>query len=227
VAIARSAWSAGADWLLFKSGPVGVDRGSHAHMDALEFLWQSATGFRIVDRGTESYNGEDALREASTSTREHNTAFVDGLSQASRVGRFAWNCLPAVEGGPPTESAGAWSASGTARYEAGGFEILHRRRIEASEPGIGILDRLECAGRHRAGATLRFAGELEWHAETRLLVGHRGKLRLSWEGWQAPAIERATWSRSYGRREPATVVRFAAGMLDTFEGRIRLECADD
>ena len=89
-------------------------------------------------------------------------------------------------------------------------------------------DRLECPGAHLAGATLRFAGSLAWDATSRLLVrSDRRSLRVSWKGWGEPVEESTSWFRTYGRGEPATVLRFSTAMVDAFEGEIRLEPGDD
>lgn len=69
-------------------GPVGPDGlMAHAHGDILSFEWSVHDQRVIVDPGVFEYN-PGRRRDASRSTREHNTVTVDGREQCDFYGSF-------------------------------------------------------------------------------------------------------------------------------------------
>ena len=227
VSVIRNGWSRDADWTLFRCGPAGVGKGGHAHMDQLQVLWASH-GFRLVDPGTPTYNGDDELRRRSTSTPSHNTAYVDDRSQAERSGRFIWSELPCGEGGSIEEDGSRRRVTGTVRYGATEEKIDHRRVVEVRPGALALTDRLTCNGEHRAGLSLLFADSLEWDSGSRRLVRPDSRaLRIEWQGWATLRVESAFHYPCYGRPAPATRLILASPMSDHFEGRVDLEVGDE
>ncbi len=227
VLVHRDNWTRSADWLLFRCGPAAGGRGAHAHADQLEVLWSTASGFRLVDPGTPTYGGDDAIRWSSTSTLAHNTVSVDGASQAERLERFAWRELPAGQLVENREEGRVLRATGRLRFAASGVEATHERTIEKTETALEIADRVRCGGSHRVAASMLFRGTLKWDALAQRLVRENGAaLGLSWRGWADLSLELSSWSPVYEQSQPATRVVLSSAMRDQFDGVIRLERRD-
>lgn len=91
--------------VLLDCAPLGLPpRYEHGHADALELLvWHRGMPI-AVDPGTGLYNGNRVWRDYFRSTAAHNTVTIDGRSQCTPAGPFAWTrCFrvtpyPIVEG---------------------------------------------------------------------------------------------------------------------------------
>jgi len=78
----RTGWSESDSFLYFDCGPMGMGPGGHAHADALGFELNVSGRPLIIDPGTFNYTALPEWREYFRSTFAHNTATVNGVSQA-------------------------------------------------------------------------------------------------------------------------------------------------
>ena len=183
-----------AQWLLFKCGPMG--EGCHGHADQLQVLARGRV--TLLDPGTPTYNGDDALRDASTATAAHNPVTVDGRSQAERAARFRW--------GTRTDGAGLALAEGGVRGQVRYGDVAHARRARWDGRALVLHDDVACPGEHEVTASLLAPGPL----------------RIEHDGWERVREEPATWSPVYADVRPAVRTVLRARMRDRFRGRIAI-----
>jgi hypothetical protein len=89
--VMRDGWTPQSNYLLLDCGPHGSLNGAHAHADALAVLGLSARGRHLlVDSGTYTYTGSNALRDRFRATAAHNTLTVDGESSSVPESAFRW-----------------------------------------------------------------------------------------------------------------------------------------
>lgn len=212
-------------WALSRCGSAGVGRGGHAHMDQLSVLWESTSGWSLVDPGTPTYNASDVIREESTSTRAHNSVSIDGHSQAERTGRFAWNRLPCAMLGEAADHPWGWEAEGVVTYSTASGQVRHKRRVALRDTALVLRDSIEIPGEHRASARLLV------HAGQRAAPAWNGRLGcaaadglppllISKDGWSAIRAESATYSPIYASHEAVLGIVVEATFRDAFSATI-------
>ena len=207
--------------LVIDGGPQGTGRGGHGHADALS-LCLSVNGCEwLADSGTFSYVWRGTARDSLRGTAAHNTLQVDGLSQASPDGPFAWRSLPKVR-------VDRWVTGETFDLFAGNHTgycrltdpVVHRRWVFHLKSGFWFVrDLAEGEKVHQldlfwhfaagfvprtdaAGNSVFFARDQEPDGGTLTLIPLQGH---SW----AQEISRGSVSPVYGRQEPAAVLRFS------------------
>lgn len=216
-----------ASWAALRCGPAGVGRGAHAHMDLLAVLADLDGAWSVIDPGTPTYGGPDALREASTATRAHATVAVDGRSQANRLGRFEWDALPSARVLEIRHDGTCWSLRAETGYALDGRPVLHRRTARLFRDRLEIDDDLGIEGEHEASMALLLCGRDRalgrWDEPTSSVVAPAlPRLRVEVSGWSAIAAQVDTTSAVYGRAEPVLGLRLGARFRDRLTARITL-----
>jgi hypothetical protein len=208
--------------MVVDAGPQGTGSAGHGHADALS-LCLSVNGREwLTDAGTFSYLSSDTARDAFRGTAAHNTLQVDGLSQASPDGPFAWGSLPQVR-------LDRWVTGETFDLFAGSHRgycrltdpVVHRRWVFHLKPGFWFVrDLAEGSEVHQldlfwhfapgitlhndaAGRSACLSGDQEPGGDALMLVpleGHRWEMEIS----------RVSVSPVYGRQQPAAVLHFGA-----------------
>ncbi|MFN8545800.1 MAG: heparinase II/III family protein [Candidatus Binatia bacterium] len=204
------------DRLVFDVGPLGyLPHASHGHSDLLAVLVDVAGEEVLVDRGTFAYWDTEGRRNRFRSTAMHNTVEIGGRDQADAFDPFKWLNIPGsrcVAGRLAAEFdwVEAWH-DGYRRLRPG---VRHRRGVLGVDGGWVVVDWLEGGrGWHRVVRS--------FHAAPAVRVAHHGELGVvlrtpsgnglvirdvTGEGTRVE-IGSAEDSASYGRLEPATVVR--------------------
>lgn len=219
-AVWRSSWQPDATWVLFRCGPVGVGNGAHAHMDQLSVLFESAAA-RLVDPGTPTYNGDDALRASATGTAAHSALCLDGASPAERTGRFSWSHLPEAALLEAEESDDGWHARGRLVYRASTGEAVLTRQVEVRERELVLRDTARVGGEHRAGLTLLFDGARTVGGRAdEIALADGSRLTLSFRGWSEARAVAATHWPVYADARPALRLTLDAAFRDGFEAMV-------
>ncbi len=86
----RDGWASESSYLLIDCGPHGALSGGHAHADALSFEFAAGASW-LIDPGTFTYTGDAQARDEYRGSAAHNTLIVDGQSQSTPSGPFAWS----------------------------------------------------------------------------------------------------------------------------------------
>jgi hypothetical protein len=194
----------------------------HSHADLFSFELQAGEDRVLVDSGTYAYYPSRKWRDYFRSTSAHNTAVVDGQSQAIGLSRdhFGWVAFPKPD-------VRAWLSDERLDYfdaEHDGYRRLaqsvsHRRRVLFVKPDCWlIIDDFEGSGIHRCELFFQFAAgnvQLEGprHAISRRPWGNLDIWQLT-EPDEADIVsgrepELRGWvSLGYGERHPAPSLRF-------------------
>jgi len=151
-AVQRSRWHPDATHMVFDTGGMGILTGGHAHADALSITLHSNGREILIDPATFVYNCKPEWRAYFRSTAAHNTATVDGQSQVSAAGPFAWKtrmntrCSSALL---PTHRASVrWHEGEHDGYRS--LDVTHRRCMMQTPGGYWlVLDRFAGSGPHR------------------------------------------------------------------------------
>ena len=221
IAIFRSDWGIESDWLLFKCGPMGVAHGAHAHPDNLQILWQKKGWPSLKDPGTPTYNGDQTLRNGSTSTYTHNTVCVDGCSQAVRQSRFVWRELTHGEQLHAEQEANRWKANGSITYDVEGQRVKHERVVEVEGQRVAVIDTVQCTGGHKLALGFLFEGSLRWDAlNSQIFAPGRVTIDVAYSGWRTVLTEDTYTCPIYNVKDTATRLVFSADMNEVFEGTI-------
>jgi Heparinase II/III-like protein/Heparinase II/III N-terminus len=205
--------SARGDHLVVDGGPHGYLNGGHAHADALSVSLAVAGVPLLVDPGTGSYTVDAALRDRLRSSQLHNTLVIDGRSQSTARGPFAWSHTA-------NSRVRRWRTHDAFDYFEGehdGYAPLQHRRHILMVLGdlLVVADLLRGPGHHTAA--------VHWHVDPRWTVTARGRVvsfaragaccqfvvpngqverfvadRETGLGWHAPV---------YGRVKPLTSLR--------------------
>ena len=227
--------------LVIDAGPQGTGNAGHGHADALSVCLSVNGREWLADSGTFSYvsNGGTAIltaaqqgvdarathggteRDSFRATAAHNTLQVDGLSQASPDGPFAWRWLPQVR-------VDRWVTGETFDLFAGnqtGYcrltdPVVHRRWVFHLKSGFWFVrdlaegkevHQLDLFWHFAAGIVPRndaasnsvfFARDHAGDEETLALIPVEG------HGW-GQEITRGNNSSAYGEQEPAAVLHFS------------------
>jgi uncharacterized heparinase superfamily protein len=205
--------------MVVDAGGVGQgNNGSHAHNDTLAFDLYAWGREVMPDRGTGTYSADLSLRNRFRSTLAHNTLQVDG----EEINPFPDEPFRLIPADAPR--ALRWRVGKRyvyLRVEHRGYRrlrhgVVHRRTILMNRTSgvFHVEDRLEGKGGHRFLAGFHLApgwtvatGDSGWTARSR--EGDCG-LTVVWT-WRPKAcrvgVEDDLHSPSYGRTEPARVVR--------------------
>ncbi len=205
--------SAGAQ-VFFDAGDIGMEgHGGHGHNDTFSFELWTEGGPLIVDPGTYAYTADVALRNKLRGTASHNTVMIDGVELAEFSG--LWNILEdqtrvQIDEWNAGERATTICATHRA-YERLHLPVRHRRRmiLDHSNDRLFIEDAIVGMGRHVVMASFHLAPNVRaCVVNDRLVELVRGDRRYWIECSQGRVrLESAVFSRSFGRREPTTVVR--------------------
>lgn len=207
---------AGGDHLVFDAGPHGYLNGGHAHADALSIVLTVAGRPLLIDPGTGTYTLDSDVRDRFRDSAMHNTLVLGGRTQSQPAGPFHWRSRASARAAcwcsAPARSGGCDYVEGT---HDGYLPVVHVRAVLAVH-GIGwwIVDHLLGDGNHEAAVYWHL--HPSWQAvmhEDCVALRHQdgGELALA----SSAALEilgpgehpLAAWSPSYGRVEPAPVVR--------------------
>ena len=229
------------NYILCDAGAIGPDyQPGHGHADLFSFELSLQGERVVVDSGVSTYEA-GPMRDYCRSTRAHNTVEIEGEDQvelwaAFRVGR---RCRPReVE----------WKA-----YE-NGFELSGRHDGYRHLPGRPVhartfrwqsQGRLEIHDRVDAEHPLRSVARLHFHPDCRIgdvggdacvLFFPRGRVRVSWSGWETVAKDESFYCPEFGVELPNPCLAFLnpsqfravpsrrrAGAVAGFEGTILIE----
>ncbi len=219
--VMRDNWSNEAGYLLIDCGPHGEGNCGHAHADALSFEYAAEGKTWLVDPGTFTYTGDASLRDYFRSTAAHNTITVDGRSQSSPSGPFAWNASAKSQAKQFVEQAGFVYFEGTHDgYESLADPVTHTRSIlflkqsgDSDLPPIVVVrDRFNARARHRYALRYHFASGCSALACGNTVrasaAGRAIGVSVFAEDDLTSSIEEGWISRCYGKRELAPVALF-------------------
>jgi hypothetical protein len=128
---------AGGNHVVIDAGPFGPWRAGHSHADTLSLIVRRGGEDILVDPGTFTYTGDLGWRDWFRSTQAHNTISINGLSQATPEGPFAWAGRPRVQ--VHEWRTGAERDVLDAECSYSGF--VHRRRVEFEKPhSVSVCD---------------------------------------------------------------------------------------
>ena len=86
----RSGMSDEDAYVVIDCGPHGWKGCGHAHSDLLSYIWYNGGGMVLVDPGTFTYAGSNAIRDISRSSESHNTITINDVSQSIPGETFRW-----------------------------------------------------------------------------------------------------------------------------------------
>ena len=230
-AILRSGWGPEDHHLCFDGGPIGVGLHAtdipcftHGHADLLSVNVSAFGKPLLVDAGFYTFNGSPDWHRYCRDVAGHSTVRVDGASQARLSVANHWSCVAAP--GPllwrTSEHREIVEGSHTGFYGVKD-RIRHHRSIvwNGDSHGWLIFDRLEGEGEHFVELFFHFApGRADVLPETdgvavetddhlHAVLKRLDSFPLSTEVKMGGAGPEEGWiATSYGRREPAPVVRF-------------------
>jgi len=201
-------------WVI-DAGPQGAMSSGHGHADALSVTANAGGRPLLIDPGSFVYVGSKAERNTFRGTRAHNTLQVDGLDQAEPNGPFGWGKLPDVK-------AEKWitgrhfdlfvgSHDG---YCRSGSRIIHRRHVFSLKSKFWLVrDVVLGAGEHRLDLSWHLAPGLSMRESSpNTFVDDAGRgLRIftvDGHGW-SQQLEQGWCAPAYGRKNPASVLRFS------------------
>jgi hypothetical protein len=198
------------------AGPQGALRAGHGHADALNLTLHAEDRELLGDPGTYEYVSAGTDRNWFRGTAAHNTLQLDGRNQSEPKGPFAWNCLTKA-------AAEVWISGQTFDLFVGshdGYSLpenptIHRRWVFFRKPKFWLVrDLMLGTGQHQL--------DLRWHLNPELSVSRPGEGRFFFSGKRggvaifSPAghpwtktVEQGIWSAVYGKKEPATEIRFS------------------
>ena len=198
------------------AGPQGALAAGHGHADALSIVVHADGRELLGDTGTFEYVGEGTERRQFRGTAAHNTLQLDERDQSEPEGPFAWNHLVRAK-------AENWISGQTFDLFAGSHDgythvedsAIHRRWVFFRKTKFWLVrDLMLGTGEHQL--------DLRWHLNPELSPSFTGEGHLIASGKEGAGlalffagarpwsntVEAASWSAAYGRKEPATAVRF-------------------
>jgi len=196
------------------AGPQGAFAAGHGHADALSIVVHAAGHPLLGDPGTFEYVGDGTERNEFRGTAAHNTLQLDQRDQSEPGGPFAWKHLTKAK-------AENWISGQTFDLFVGShdgythvkYSALHRRWVFFRKPQFWLIrDLMLGTGEHQL--------DLRWHLNPELSPYFTGQGQFIASGKEGIAllfadgrpwssnVEPARWSAAYGRKEPATEVRF-------------------
>jgi Heparinase II/III-like protein/Heparinase II/III N-terminus len=223
--VMRSDWGPGAHQLILDAGPFGDPvSGAHGHADLLSVQVAAFGTPVVVDAGTGTYTPEPRWRSYFRGSHAHSTVVVDGQSQATPAGPFAWVDRPAAR-------LTRWTATGSLEVADGEHDayawlaepVRHRRRVLFVDRRFWVIvDELAGAGEHTVEVRFQLAQlpvAVEQDSWTRIRTsGTRGCLVRAFAGIPIGLriVEGALdpiegWvSLGYGLRRPAPALVYSA-----------------
>lgn len=200
--------------VFFDAGDIGLDgKGGHGHNDTLSFeLWIDGTPL-IVDPGTYAYTSDVKLRQALRGMASHNSVMVDGVELAEFSG--LWN----VSSDPTQVEVEEWSVDDRATavaashraYERLHLPVRHRRKLilDRGNDRLFIEDVIEGEGRHIVTASFHLSPAVHARVTDDRMVQLMVAGRSYWLETSAgrARVESTIFSRSFGKKEPTSVVR--------------------
>jgi hypothetical protein len=201
-----------ASQLIMDAGPLGGGSGGHGHADALSLTVNVAGTPVLTDPGTGEYVGPGNDRDTFRTTASHNTATVDGRSQAQPRSPFSWGRWPEVTVHDAVFTPG-FDLLDAAHdgYASLAPPCTHRRCVLAPHDGMWIvLDRFHSGGPHDLavrwhlppGGIFALQSEVVAWAQ----VGGK-KVQFAWgdPSWRATVLP-YSYSPAYGAKAPAELL---------------------
>jgi hypothetical protein len=165
--VMRTGWDRESHYLAFDCGEIAagvpaedISSSAHGHADALAIEVASYGTPILVDPGFYTYNGDEAWHRYFRETRAHNTAVIDGCSQAEYRGRLKWSRAPRVH-------LHHWVSTNVMDYAEASHEgyhrlrepVTHRRAVVFLKPNYWIVrDEFWGEGEHQIELYYHFAG---------------------------------------------------------------------
>jgi hypothetical protein len=223
--VMRSDWGPGAHQLILDAGPLGDPvSGAHGHADLLSVQVAAFGTPVVVDAGTGTYTPEPRWRSYFRGSHAHSTVVVDGQSQATPAGPFAWVDRPAARLTRSTATEAIQTAGGEHNaYARLADPVRHRRRVLFVDREFWVIvDELAGAGEHTVEVRFQLAQfpvAVEQDGWARIRTsGGRGCLVRAFAG--VPIGHRLVegaldpiegWvSQDYGLRQPAPALVYSA-----------------
>jgi hypothetical protein len=129
--------------LVIDHGPLGyLSIAAHGHADANAFTLMLDDVAVFVDPGTYLYHSGGSWRNWFRSTRAHNTLTLDGRDQSTIAGPFNWSQRANARLEMLDVDCKHWSLDASHDGYQRRYGVDHRRRVEARDSGIAIIDRL-------------------------------------------------------------------------------------
>ncbi|HUD98331.1 MAG TPA: alginate lyase family protein [Bryobacteraceae bacterium] len=164
----------------------------HTHADSLSIQLIVDGRPVLIDPGTYCYVCPE--RDRFRGTAAHNTLQVDGRDQARPNGPFAWTNLPET-------TVDRWHINGSCDFFAGHHDgyrpVIHYRWVFGLKSKFWLV-------RDLATGPLSHQLDIHWHFLDKDLT----ILPPSGHTW-TQSLKRWDWSPAYGRKEPASVLRFS------------------
>jgi hypothetical protein len=124
------------DHLVLDGGRHGYLNGGHAHADALACVLTLGRRPLLIDPGTSTYTMDAQRRNRLRETAAHNTATVDGRSQALPSGPFHWQTrVDATLGAFEQLPHAAWISA----QHDGYAPLVHRRLVFITDDGLIVF----------------------------------------------------------------------------------------
>jgi len=166
--------------ILFFAMPNGVQgRGSHTHNDKLSLVVRLDGEELFSDSGTGVYTRDAATRNHFRSTAAHNTMMVDGLEQ-NRISQLPEHLFLLGNEAEVTPIQGRCLQDGLVLNAShrgyGQLNIVHSRRLTATENTLLIEDTIEGTGEHEF--LLNFHVPSDWKVEHQQSQGKVVSCRL-------------------------------------------------
>jgi len=228
--VARSDWSARADYLCLDAGEQAagmrtdaVPNSMHGHADCLSIVLALDGRRVLVDSGLFAYNCGGPWEAHFRETAAHNTARIDGRDQALHLGKMAWSnsyraTIENTNVGPEP-----WAVASHDGYARGPQGVRHRRAVWL-RPGhyVIVRDEFEGSGTHTIEVNYQFApGALTVAAPG--VARFDGGAEIAWLGeqpWES-SIHHGGAGPDEGWICPSLGVRVAAPRLRlTFRGTV-------
>lgn len=224
-AVMRSGWEPDAHQLIFDIGPLGCPVSSgHGHADLLGIQCAVFGEAWLVDPGTYCYTADKRWRNYFRSSAAHSTVTVDGVSQASPAGPFAWQRRPRAQlrRWRTTPFFDLADASHTS-YRHLPDPVTHRRRVLFSKHGGYwiVVDDLYGRAAHRVDLRFQFAPmDVRLSAEGWVRARRPSGRELLVRAFAAESLDvdlaagevsplRGWVSPVYGQRRPAPVLTYS------------------
>jgi hypothetical protein len=202
-------------------GPLGyLGIAAHGHADALAIVLSIAGEECLVDPGTFSYWSDYQWRDYFRGTAAHNTVRVDGMDQSVGGGRFMWTrkAQVSVERAPSSPASFDFAGSHDG-YRRLRDPVRHTRKVAYDDAAKCLLVKDDILGKsiHTVEQFWHFAPNIQVRliGDGVVARGRRFELRMKFSrndldlelirGSEDPPL--GWFSRSYGSKEPATVLR--------------------
>ena len=193
------------DYLVIDCGRIGPDAlPAHAHGDILSFEWSIAGERIIVDPGVYEYF-QGTRRTASRSAASHNTLCFAGADQAEFFGAFRCGRRPDVELLHMENERERRIVEGA--HNGFGRIGAHRRRFEAIDGKLTIIDRIDAPPGSRADVGFLLHPEVTLTDTAEGLAIARGRAQIRLGSTAKIVAEDAVWWPDLGYEVPTKRLR--------------------